>query len=887
MDHIPRVRDSELKTAHLTVPYLAGDSPWEYGSRMRGFDSFRAFPKKHGFSSLLDQGCSGNDLPVPSIGFLQAWLYFGLLAEAFGTPEMKFQPDHFIGKSGNEMVITTKELNRYIWYWAAAVAHGVRDEIDEHSANLDRCLELANAVVNGFYRRSSEPKGSEKVDSKWSTTNTVLFSIITLVDYLRRARIDINMYSFEVNLPPLVWDFPPLDRALAEAGWCAAEISRLNDQTDCSTRFYLAQVDRWAQGKDHSRCIAGQGCQAHQIDEPTYRTRHRPDCKGEMCWDMGPVVEDVVKILDEGGYPLVNLSDNSRDVEVHPAKQGEVYVTISHVWSDGLGNPHDNTLPHCQLAYIQNLVNALYADSPHPVRFWLDTLCIPVGDRHSPFRRIAINRMHETFRASDKTLALDNSLMAQRTDAEMDWVEMNMRIKYCPWVTRAWTLLEGRVGKELLFQFHDKAVSSNFVFDRSYAERNILAVSAMLEKRGVENVLSEPNALRLARALTLLPETLGSTAQVYDTWMPILQSAGVFSDLSDIDDDMSVNIQTRVFCPVTKHSNAGTRNIRDEFWLENIVSTREDAKAEGTQYAAYAFFEGVSLGFRGRTASKAEDETICFGQMLGIDTAPLTAIKPLRPRERYWLSLIDSNPLLSVLARAFGIDAGGRLAECQEKRIQTLLTHIERLPLTILLWEVSRMRSPGWKWAPLSLLDVRPGSEGEGTWASSERGIVGSDGLTVSLPALQLRTTDRTRAADVNVPLSHPIHLKVATEDDGIGPVGGGEVTFILQLDSKSIPPEWKRYKTWSAFIGAGVLDSLCILTRRRASIHDPFKNRGVLVEVCGRERRVGSAGEAMMAQYRVVVERPHEGEMAGAKLPVPVVCVGGRWDMQSRWCIG
>ncbi|KAL4996885.1 hypothetical protein BDV10DRAFT_202047 [Aspergillus recurvatus] len=887
MEHIPRVRDSKLQTAHLKVPYLAGS--WQYGSQTRGFESFRLFPEQHGFDQKLSDDC----LDTPSVEFLQAWLYFGLLAEAFGTAEMKFGPDHFIDRSTPTPIITTKELNRYIWYWAAETAHGVRDhnerdEIDDRAANLDRCLELANVVVNDFAQHlpTEQP---EKGDGMWTTQTTILLSIITLVEYLRRARIDVNRYSWEANLPALVWDFPPLDQALSAAGWCEAEISRLGSQTDCSTRIYLAQIDRWAQGKDHSRCVAGKGCQVHQIDEATYRTRHRPDCKGEaMCWGVGPVVEDVVKILDDGGYPLVILSDSGREVEVHPIRHGDVYVTISHVWSDGLGNPHDNTLPYCQIAYIQGLVNALYPDSSHPVKFWLDTVCIPVGDRHSPFRRIAINRMHETFRASDKTLALDNSLMAQRTDTGMDWVELNMRIKYCPWVTRAWTLLEGRVGRELLFQFKDSAVSSNFVFDRSYAERNILTVSSVLEQHGTQNVLNEPNAIRLARALTLLPKdsdsnstSASAAAKAYDIWTPVLQSAGYYSDLSDIDDDMSVNIQTFVFCPVTKHSNSGTRNIRDEFWLENIISSREDSKSTGAPYGCHAFFEGVSRGFRGRTASKAEDETICFGQMLGIDTSQITAIKPLKPRAKYWLGLIDSNPMLNMLAWVMGIDARERLMECRVKRIQTLLTHIEKLPLTILLWDVPRIQALGWKWAPFSLLDTGSGSEGEGNWSSNERGVLQPDGLLVCLPALRLKTpaADEAGATDMETSVLDPIYITVTTEDDGIGPVGGDTTTFRIRMSF--IPSEWKRYRTWSAFIKAGMLGNLAILTRRRASIHDPFKHRGVLVEI--RERKDES--EVRMVHYRAVVEKPHEHEMLGEKLSV--VHLNGEWDIQSKWCIG
>lgn len=213
MEHIPRVRGSKLQIARLRVPYLASD--WNYGSRRQGFDTFLAFPKKHGYRSLVDREDGGDNLATPSVGFLQAWLYFGLLAEAFGTNEMRLDPSHFISDAGsNSEFITTKDLDRYIWYWAAAIAHGTRDEIDDHAENLDKCVELANAVVNEYYQRMPVPQRytySEEKDKEevvWSVPTSVLFSIITLVDYLRRARIDINMYSFEANLPSLRWDFP-------------------------------------------------------------------------------------------------------------------------------------------------------------------------------------------------------------------------------------------------------------------------------------------------------------------------------------------------------------------------------------------------------------------------------------------------------------------------------------------------------------------------------------------------------------------------------------------------------------------------------------------------------------------------------------------------------
>ncbi|KAL4800362.1 hypothetical protein BDV19DRAFT_352862 [Aspergillus venezuelensis] len=895
MDHIPQIQFSPLSTAHLTIPLLDKAREWEYPSRSQGLEYFQSFAAKHGFNIPTSNASSSSGETTPPLAFVQSWLYFGLLAEAFGTDEMAFDPEHFITRDpsgATDPTIATKELTRYIWYWAASVAHGTRDWIDEHSANLDRCVELANAVVNSLAAETSEKESG----GVWSTNTATLFSIITLVEYLRRARIDINIYTYEVNLANLEWDFPALDIALSEAGWCAAEIAKLKRETDCSTRFYLSRIDRTGLGKDHSRCTASGGCMAHQIYEPAYRTRHRPDCKGdEMCWSLGPKVEEVVKVIGDGGYPLVNLHENGREVEVCAAGEGSrdpIYVTISHVWSDGLGNPHDNTIPYCQIAYIQGLVDSLYTDpnstSPRPVKFWLDTLCIPVADEYSKYRKLAINRMNNTFRGSEKTLALDNSLMAQ--DTSMDWVEMNMRIKYCPWVTRAWTLLEGRVGKELLFQFKSGAVSSNVVFDRSYAAKNIVAVSGMLEQRGAENVLSEPSALQLARALLLLPqepvpgleddtshiETVQAARKACEIWKPALQSKNLASEFSDIDDDMSVNIQTRVFCPVIKHSNYGTRNIRDEFWLE---SRAEKATKEDTQF----YFNGVYLAFRGRTATKAEDEAICFGQMLGTDTSQITSIPSLKPRARYWLTVLDSYAPLRMLSQAVGFDPRAKLTECQEARIRTLLMQIGKLPLSVLLWTAPRMQADGWKWAPMSLLDASPGSGSQGQWASSERGTVEPDGsgLTVRLPALRLKWVPNISEKEANIDISTPVHIEISVKDDGF--VGPGSAAFRVQLTPESTPASWRRYKTWSALIKDGVLDRLAILTRRRASIHDPFKNHGVLLEFHESQDLEAQTDSMKRVHFRGLVERPLD--VVEEKLPV--IAVEGDWDVEGEWCVG
>ena len=54
------------------------------------------------------------------------------------------------------------------------------------------------------------------------------------------------------------------------------------------------------------------------------------------------------------------VSDRKREVDLQvaefiPNDQRNFCVAISHVWYDGLGNPNDNTMPHCQIPQLQEL----------------------------------------------------------------------------------------------------------------------------------------------------------------------------------------------------------------------------------------------------------------------------------------------------------------------------------------------------------------------------------------------------------------------------------------------------------------------------------------------------------------------------------------------------
>ena len=64
------------------------------------------------------------------------------------------------------------------------------------------------------------------------------------------------------------------------------------------------------------------------------------------------------------------------------------------IGADGLGNPHSNTVPACQLRYLQNLANCLYTSSEsastQPCPWWFDTFCVPLKGMAPRQRRMAI-----------------------------------------------------------------------------------------------------------------------------------------------------------------------------------------------------------------------------------------------------------------------------------------------------------------------------------------------------------------------------------------------------------------------------------------------------------------------------------------------------------------
>ena len=181
-------------------------------------------------------------------------------------------------------------------------------------------------------------------------------------------------------------------------------------------------------------------------------------------------------------------------LEVRQADFKLPYTAISHVWSGVLGNPRRNELPQCQLRrfYDQlsicrdkailhipynfiSMFSSRYRSilpgwirfltpwlrhslvplkCSDPLVFWMDTLCIPVGDVYKPLQRKAIRKMDFIYSGAESILILDSELR-NIMGSDMSILQRRVHMMCSSWMTRCWTYQEARLSRDWAFPFLD------------------------------------------------------------------------------------------------------------------------------------------------------------------------------------------------------------------------------------------------------------------------------------------------------------------------------------------------------------------------------------------------------------------------------------------------
>jgi hypothetical protein len=466
---------------------------FSFGSTIRG--EYWRLPELLGFDrEKLLQGDFGEREPQETLALLTDWLYFGMLGEVTGQLVIA---DDFLVKRGvpsqkgfrggkDTVVLTTKSLPSLLQSWW-------QDYMEYDNAKTTKSNERMNACLTVVWRLVTEHAESFAALCP-PLGRQAHFAIAILGELLQetKARLWGSHRAYQNGMRAVIYrgpnpgkDFlgqvrwgpsPLLRRRMLRMGCCRAEISRLETILPVLGVYYATFLRKENPKKVHQHC-SNEHCTREIIDEKLYKAKHthtdlRPDCNL-----VRSPVDKVMKILSDGGIPLIKLSrpktpkgagkiaDLVLDVVDARNEKKPRYVAISHVWADGLGDTIGNSLPACQLdrleSFVTNLllkhekqaweytslgkVSALVKESWNhaigaPCLLWIDTLCVPRGETEEMknLRNVAINRMVDTYKEAFRVLVLDAELLEIESSRRDE--EIIMRVTCSGWMRRMWTL---------------------------------------------------------------------------------------------------------------------------------------------------------------------------------------------------------------------------------------------------------------------------------------------------------------------------------------------------------------------------------------------------------------------------------------------------------------
>lgn len=491
MDHIRDINYYKVK--FFSKDYDDGD---DKGDAV----GFLHFPERKGWHVSEDGECTGpspgqrgHDAAFQLEHFLQAWLFFGLIKAVLGySNSINF--DKFIGPGIKEPQVTSTHLPGLLKEWARFESNP--DNRIDQSARMIRiqmALDCARKVVKR-YCSVEEEDGQVSLQQTDPINDGLALSLIVLGETLsyaksrivERAGFPIRGWHGEHNAG---WGTSKAVVTRMRTTWCPKTTAILKRQLRGNTTALLEAFDLYrdtnplvhhrctdeeckltsASGKNtykrnHDRetcnCILEPGIDSYQAPGPIPSPNLQESCK-DGCLEAGPDKKRLLEIIKEDGIPVFELEEKTQNnilsVQVTRATDVSEYATISHVWSDGFGNPDQNQLCQCQLKLLKNSLKDAQetrGQSKARIAFWMDTLAIPVGkDAESrEMKSKCIRRIHEIFIQSKYTLVFDGGLIHTETVGS-DYSAIAVQILACGWMRRLWTLQEAYLSERLLFAF--------------------------------------------------------------------------------------------------------------------------------------------------------------------------------------------------------------------------------------------------------------------------------------------------------------------------------------------------------------------------------------------------------------------------------------------------
>ncbi|KAK2616388.1 hypothetical protein QQS21_000629 [Conoideocrella luteorostrata] len=450
------------------------------------FRGYYGFPERKGWrNATSNDGIDFQSHPQEDVDeFLQSWLYVGLLSEWTTILGLSLAIEHFIKSDlppSNKRWITTKHLPRYFKAWLEretylSELYGEIEYKQIKQLRIDRLRQLLQSVhawTDALSRRNLDLGKPTQIltaeDSSSACAQRRLLSsdFATAVYALRFSIAAVAKQMWRLAFPVIDPGFSGREvfcARLLNHGWCPHDVRYLGTTVSMDACYYVCSYYPARALRDHGACDETH-CKADIYnDSEGYHFRHTNEIEDCDCALQGPKLEDILMgFRANDGFPLImlkNLGEAHWEMEVVPFDPAEPvdYVAFSHVWADGLGNPTDNALPTCQYPHLQQMANAAVTraqDNNHsePTPFWIDSLCIPVGEAFVEYRKLAIQRMRSTYQRAKSVLVLDKEILSGSKDARP--MERVVRVVLSTWMRRLWTFQEGFLAQDLLFQFRD------------------------------------------------------------------------------------------------------------------------------------------------------------------------------------------------------------------------------------------------------------------------------------------------------------------------------------------------------------------------------------------------------------------------------------------------
>ncbi|KAI9657240.1 MAG: hypothetical protein M1831_004429 [Alyxoria varia] len=457
MDFLP-VPDNPAIGENICIPLLCKEI-YDGGE-------FLEYPQRHGWDVKKIQlrfTRHGKHVPVEELGaFLQTWLFFGTV---FAFTGQALDIDAFTRRDeAGSSFLSTAKLNIIIGHWTESVAK------EQWSSQLEE-LQIWRDRLSSYLQLIRDVTLRAKTQSSGPETGLICMSIAALGEYLHQAVKHVFFYRNLGAHTPIDqhWRVAgsmdcseavyPLMRA---NGWCPSYTARLDNvrTISVSVMWFYANMTPPNADEDHRLCSREQ-CQFRSISEDVYKIDHtEATCRCSM---LRPEYSKLAVPLEGHGFPLITMKkgqlESSEKTELHvepfrPDVPSE-FVAISHVWSDGHGNPFENALPACFLDRLVGFLEQLPGCS-RTVPFWIDTLCVPRAPVE--LRNAALLKLKDPFEKAQNVLVLDSYLQSFNA-VTSSFREIFARIEVCGWMKRLWTFQEGRLGRKLWFQFKDQAVN--------------------------------------------------------------------------------------------------------------------------------------------------------------------------------------------------------------------------------------------------------------------------------------------------------------------------------------------------------------------------------------------------------------------------------------------